>query len=265
MTAELKQRAKALDWYHTLELPGGYVTPGYFDLRNIVRRVPIPRSLAGKRCLDLAASDGFWSFEMARRGAAEVVSVDLDNASRQDWQGPPSADPRRLAGTGRAREAFETARTLYGFGNLTRVDLSLYDVSPAELGAFDFVFIGNVLMHLADPARALRAARTVTDGRLLSFEGISLPLSVLRPMAPCAQLWDLDEPRWWTTNMAGHRRLVEAGGFEVVRSGGPIFQPLGDFIPRWPDSIPRTPRQFAFWMFVRRFGCASQWVEGKPR
>ncbi|HWW52579.1 MAG TPA: class I SAM-dependent methyltransferase [Acidimicrobiales bacterium] len=265
MTWQLNQRAKELDWYHTLELPDGYVTPGFFDLRNVARRVPIPRSLAGQRCLDLGASDGFWSFEMAKRGAAEVVSVDLDDAARQDWQGPPSADPKRVAGTGRAREAFEAARTLYDLENVTRVDLSLYDVSPAELGTFDFVFIGNVLMHLADPARALRAARTVTTGLLLSFEGISLPLSVLRPIAPCAQLWDLDEPRWWTTNMAGHRRLVEAGGFGVLRSGGPIFQPLGDFIPRWPASIPTRPRHIAFWLFVRRFGCASQWVQAAPR
>src|ERR1700730_19119207 len=71
----LLDEARALKWYHTLELPGGYVTPGYFDLRAVSRKVPIPPSLSGLRCLDLASSDGFWAFEMARRGAEEVVRV----------------------------------------------------------------------------------------------------------------------------------------------------------------------------------------------
>jgi tRNA (mo5U34)-methyltransferase len=59
--AGLFAEARQLKWYHTLELPDGYVTPGYFDLRGVSKRVPIPASLAGKRCLDLASSDGFWA------------------------------------------------------------------------------------------------------------------------------------------------------------------------------------------------------------
>jgi tRNA (mo5U34)-methyltransferase len=264
---ELLETAKTLDWYHTLELPGGYVTPGYFDLRSVVDKVPIPKRLDGLRCLDLASSDGFWAFEMARRGAAEVVSVDLDDATRQDWQGGPVRDSSRAAGSGRAHRAFETARGLFGFDNLERHDLSLYDVSPDALGTFDFVFMGNVLMHLADPGRALMAAATVTrgDGEFMSFEGISLPMTILRPVVPVAQLWDLDEPRWWTPNMAGHRRLVEAGGFTILDGGGPLFQKLGDFIPRWPTSVPKRPREMVFWLFVRRFGCASSWVRARTR
>lgn len=260
--SELVLAAKGLDWYHTMDLPGGYTTPGYFDLRQVSRRVPIPSSLAGQRCLDLASSDGFWAFEMARRGATEVVSIDLDDASRQDWQGLP-ADP--TGGTGRAHRAFEIARQLYGFDNMTRVDMSVYDVSVQALGRFDFVFMGNVLIHLSDPSRALATIRTVTSGQFLSYETISLPLSVVRPILPAARLWDLDEPRWWTPNMAGHRRLLEAGGFRVLGHGGPLFMPFGDFIPRWPRHVPKRPKNMAFWLFVRRFGVATQWVRATPR
>jgi tRNA (mo5U34)-methyltransferase len=226
--------------------------------------VPIPASLAGKRCLDLASSDGFWAFEMVRHGAREVVSVDLDDATRQDWQGGRGGGPAQEEGSGRAHRAFDIACDLYGF-DIKRHDLSVYDVSPELLGTFDFVFMGNVLMHLSDPGRALMAIRDVTAGEFLSFEGVSLPLSVLRPFTPSAQLWDLDEPRWWTPNLAGHRRLIEAGGFEIEDAGGPLFQPLGDLIPRWPERIPRRPRHMVFWLFVRRFGCASGWVRARPR
>lgn len=102
---DLARAVGQLDWYHTIELPGGIVTRGYYDHRRLVSRLPIPASLAGRRCLDLASADGFWAFELARRGAAAVVSVDLSDASRQDWQGGPSLQADRSAGTGRAQRA----------------------------------------------------------------------------------------------------------------------------------------------------------------
>ena len=55
-------------WYHTLELPGGIVTPGWFDLRGVVDRLPWP-DVRGKRCLDVGTYDGFYAFELERRGA----------------------------------------------------------------------------------------------------------------------------------------------------------------------------------------------------
>ncbi|MDZ7734101.1 MAG: glycosyltransferase [Acidimicrobiia bacterium] len=99
---------------------------------------------------------GFFAFELARRGAAEVVSVDLADASRQDWQRPPTDAEKLTQGRGRATQAFEVVRDALGL-DVDRVDCSLYDLSPDQLGRFDFVFMGNILLHLADPARALRA------------------------------------------------------------------------------------------------------------
>src|SRR5918996_1345053 len=75
-------------WYHTLELAPGVETPGWFDLRPIVDRLPWP-DVAGKRCLDVATYDGFLAFEMERRGAAEVVAVDVPDPA--DWDWPPDA------------------------------------------------------------------------------------------------------------------------------------------------------------------------------
>src|ERR687891_571158 len=109
---DLATAANELRWYHTIELPGGVVTRGFYDTRRAVGRVPLPESLADMRCLDIASSDGFWAFEMERR------------------------------------------------------ELSVYDLSPEAVGEFDFVFIGNVLVHLRDPIGALQAAHTVTRGEL---------------------------------------------------------------------------------------------------
>lgn len=263
--AALRRRVDELDWYHTFELPGGIVTPGLFDLRSVVPELPIPASLAGMRCLDAASSDGFFAVELARRGAAEVVSVDLDDASRQDWQRRPAERSARAAGSGRAARAFALVCEALDVEAI-RLDRSLYDLSADDVGTFDFVFLGNILLHLADPARALRALHAVTrpDGVLLSFEAISLPMTLLHPRTPAAQLWHDDDARWWTPNLAGHRRLLHAGGWEVTDHGGPLFQRFGARMPRRPRRLPRTGRELVFWLFTRRFGGATAWALARP-
>ena len=63
------------------------MTAGWFDTRATVRKVPLPASLAGKRCLDVGTWDGFWAFEMERRGAESVLAIDLQDQDQWDW--PP--------------------------------------------------------------------------------------------------------------------------------------------------------------------------------
>ncbi len=158
-------------------------------------------------------------------------------------------------------------RDALAMDRVTRVDGNLYDIDPAVLGTFDFVFVGNVLIHLADPARALRALRAVIapGGELFSLEATSLALTLLSPRRPLAQLWDVDDqPRWWTPNKAAHRRLLHAAGFEVLDSGGPLFQPFGAVMPRWPRRPTLRLRELVFWGFVRRVGPASAWVRARP-
>ena len=255
----------AVSWFHTIELPGGVVTPGLFDQRKVVRRLPLPASLDGMRCIDVAAADGFWSFEMARRGAAEVLSADLDDTRLQDTQGVAGQEVE--GATGRAMTAFRLAHDALGLVNLDRVDVSVYDLDPAVHGTFDFAFMGNILLHLSDPARAVAAVRRVLapEGRLLSLEPVSVPLTLLSRRRPLAQLFNFDAPRWWLPNRAAHVRFVEAGGFDVVDSGGLVFQRLGAWRPRLPSSLPRTWTDVGFWSVVRPLGLPSAWVLARPR
>ena len=61
-----------------------------FDLRHQVGRYGLPDRLDGLRVLDVGTWDGFWAFEMERRGA-EVVALDLDDERDLDW--PPRRRP----------------------------------------------------------------------------------------------------------------------------------------------------------------------------
>ena len=76
---ELATEVEKYPWYHTLELGNGVVTKGMFDHRPVLSRYPIPADLTGKRCLDVATMDGYWAFEMERRGAASVTALDLED------------------------------------------------------------------------------------------------------------------------------------------------------------------------------------------
>ena len=81
----LAREVEELWWYHTLELAPGVVTPGWHDMRPVLGEIPLPESLAGKRCLDVGTFDGYWAFEMERRGAAEVVAIDVIDPQKWDW------------------------------------------------------------------------------------------------------------------------------------------------------------------------------------
>lgn len=258
----LSSDVASTSWYHTIELPGGVVTPGMYDLRRAAAKVPLPASLAGKRCLDAASCDGFWAFEMAARGAREVVSVDLGDPALRDWQGTAPPEEHRYD-LGRSQRCFELAKGALQLDNIERRDLSIYDLTPPEIGMFDYVFVGSVLLHLADPVRALRAIRSVTTGEVLSFEHVSLVLSVLSPRHPLASFWRRDESQWWTPNMATHRRWLRSAGWTITASGGPVFQQFGAYHSRRPR-IPRTRQDLIWWGGMRWLGAASQWITARP-
>jgi tRNA (mo5U34)-methyltransferase len=221
--------ASVPSWYHTIEVAPGVVTPGAFDLRGIVDRLPWPE-VRGKRCLDVGTYDGFLAFELERRGAAEVVAVDLPGYEHWDWElhqrdrGPEYM--RRVAGPDVGAGA-RVAREL--LGSAVRFErMSVYELDPGSLGAFDVVVCGSLLLHLRDPLRALAAIRAVCGGYFLSTNQVELGLSLLHPRRPLFRLDGTSgATQWWLANRAGNRQLLRAAGFEVVEESRQYCEPFG--------------------------------------
>jgi tRNA (mo5U34)-methyltransferase len=227
-------------WYHTIELAPGVVTPGWFDLRPILDRMPWP-DVAGKRCLDVGTYDGFLAFEMERRGAAEVIAIDIDDHTKWDW--PPDVratggeNLAKLAGTEKGR-GFRIAAEILG-SKVERRPISVYDLTPSLMGTFDVVVCGSLMLHLRDPMRALEAIRTVCSGVFLSAEEVDLWLSVQHRRKPYLRLDGSGALcQWFVPSAAGHRRMVFSAGFGLERSTRPYVIPFGVSHP----PFPRTPR-----------------------
>lgn len=206
-----RARLDEIGWYHTQELAPGLVTPGMFDLRPYVDRYGIPADLSGLRVLEVGTFEGFWAFELERRGA-EVVAIDVDRIQDLDW--PPRLRP---AEDGRRGEGFELAREALG-SSVQRLGLSIYDATPEALGGtFDLVFCGSVLIHLRDPMLALERMASLCTGRLILTEEYSRRLA-LAPWAPAAEFrgespWSV----WWIPTIRGWQAMVRAAGFDNVR------------------------------------------------
>jgi tRNA (mo5U34)-methyltransferase len=213
-------------WYHTIQLREGLVTPGEYDLRPIVERLPLPDSLAGKRCVDLGSRDGFYAFEMERRGASEVVSIDIDDPDEVAMPATAPADRDAIAEELRiGNQAFETARRAIG-SKVRRELVSIYALDPEVHGRFDFAVLGSLLLHLRDPVGALASARRVITGQLLVVDAVAVSPDLFR-RRPVAELYMQGAPFWWVCNPAGLRRMAEAAGFRVERTSRPFIVPHG--------------------------------------
>jgi tRNA (mo5U34)-methyltransferase len=212
---DLRARAADIGWYHTLELAPGVVTEGMFDLRPWVGHYGLPERLDGLRVLDVGSWDGFWAFEMERRGAAEVVALDLDDERELDW--PPRRRPAEDAFPLEPRGAgFRLAHEALG-SQVERVVCNLYDADPADLGTFDLVVCGMVVIHLRDQLLALERIARLCRGTFISAEE---PSRVLDPLPFPASRYHADRDAavvYWMPNRRGWRAMLRTAGFDEVR------------------------------------------------
>jgi tRNA (mo5U34)-methyltransferase len=181
-------------------------------MRPYVPLYGLPDSLAGKRVLEIGTWDGFWAFELERRGA-EVVAIDLDDERALDW--PPRRrhpDPNLVRGAG-----FRLAKELLG-SHVERVVCSVYDATPEELGTFDLVFCGSVLLHLRDQLKALeRIANLVRPGGTFISAEEYEPVTDLVPFPVARFRGNRDAAVvFWVPSRKAWREMLWFAGFDHV-------------------------------------------------
>ena len=205
-------------WYHTIELPGG-PTDGAVDLRAIAPRV-LPRRLDGLRAVDIGTFDGFWAFELERRGAAEVLATDLERFDDAQWPRPNRPALSAEAGDRSPGERFGLAHRALG-SQVRRVVTSVHDLTAETLGGpVDLAVMGDLLLHLRDPVGALERVHDalVPGGRLVTLEQVNVPLTLLRPRRAAGSFQArATAMSWWEPNLRCLQDWLALGGFASVR------------------------------------------------
>jgi tRNA (mo5U34)-methyltransferase len=237
--AQRSEIAELAPWFHNIHLPTGEQTaPGHwlgdFPASKWERlRSSIPARLDGWTALDIGCNAGFYSIELARRGA-RVVGID--------------SDPRYL------HQARWVARQFGLEGSIEFREMQIYDLSRSR-ETFDLVWFMGVFYHLRYPLLGLDIAAEKVR-RMLVFQTLTMPgdeVCTTVPEGGDIEARDIfldagwpklafiehsfvnDPTNWWAPNHAAVEAMLRSAGFRVMeRPGHEIYicEPGRDALPR---------------------------------
>ena len=210
-------------WFHNLHLPDGTQTAPNHRLGDFPaykwKRLSehIPQDLTGWKVLDIGCNAGFYSFELAKRGAA-VTGID--------------SDPHYLA------QAKWAARQYCLEDRITFHRMQVYDLAYIE-ETFDLVLFMGVFYHLRYPTLALDIVSQRVR-RMMAFQTLTMPGKevcentdgldfdnreiMLEPGWPKMAFIEgrfADDPtNWWVPNHACVEAIVRASGMQVTKALG---------------------------------------------
>ena len=214
-----KEIQKMGPWFHNLHLGNGIQTaPDHFlgDFPSFKWKEiepHIPKDLTGWKVLDIGCNAGFYSFELAKRGA-KVTGIDLD--------------PHYL------HQANWAAGKLGLSQNVNFVNLQVYDLAHTE-ETFDIIWFMGVFYHLRYPMLALDIISQKVK-RLLVFQTLTMPgKSAFNPkddynindreemlkeewpkMAFIENKLNNDPTNWWAANESAILAMMRTCGMSLM-------------------------------------------------
>lgn len=156
----------------------------------------LPEDHHGKRVLDIGPWDGYFTFEMERRGA-EVTAIDYID-----------------------QDTFRELHRVLGSRAVYRL-MDVYELDPGDVGMFDIVLCLGVLYHLKHPLLALERICAVTrdvcivDTFVVDDEAWA---TGVRPPVPYIEFYERDElagqiDNWSGPTVSAVEALVRSAGF----------------------------------------------------
>ena len=198
-TAKLRKEVEKINWWHKIDFGNGVITPGIDITPEKLEWIQMSQNLVGKSVLDIGAWDGFFSFEAERRGASRVLAIDS-----HVWKNG-------------AKVGFELARKVLG-SKVEDKEIDVMDVSPENIGIFDYVLFLGVLYHLRHPLLALEKISSVTRDQLVLETHVEL-IGGKRPVMAFYPENEINEDstNWCGPNPAAIKSMLHDVGFTKVK------------------------------------------------
>jgi tRNA (mo5U34)-methyltransferase len=217
---EVQQAIEALGpWFHNIHLPDGTQTAPNHNFGDFPSfkwdkiKQCIPEDLSGWKALDIGCNAGFYSIELARRGA-EVLAIDLDEhyLKQAEW-------------------------VVQQFGLEKQINfrkMQVYDLSKLE-EKFDLIWFMGVFYHLRYPMLALDIIAQKVN-RMLVFQTLSMPGKEILDIPNDLKLTERnlmleegfpkmafiekslagDHTNWWAPNHQGILSMLRSCGLQVT-------------------------------------------------
>lgn len=198
-------------WWHHIELGYGIVTPGHCwggrpdILCLLLEKLDLPNDLCGKSVVDIGAWDGFFSFEVEKRGASKVLAIDKCHRMFKEGQ---FLDART--------KGFEIAKEILA----SKVEYKIMDVLDLtpDIGTFDIALCLGLIYHLENPILALKKIASVTK-EMVVIESEVLDKGGNIPLAQFIEtVYHGDPTVWWIPNRACLEAMVCSVGFKRIHS-----------------------------------------------
>lgn len=215
--------ASLAPWFHNLVLPSGHHTAPDHPLGDFPRfkwdmiSGHIPADLSGWSALDIGCNAGFYSLQLAQRGA-DVVAIDHDEhyLAQARW-----------------------AAQLFDLDDRIRFERrGVYDLADVDR-SFDLVLFMGVLYHLRYPLLALDLV-TQRCAKLLVVQTLTMPGEEVEATPPDLDIDQRDEmmspgwpkmafiehrladdpTNWWAPNHAAVEAMLRSCGMRVVERPG---------------------------------------------
>jgi SAM-dependent methyltransferase len=210
-------------FYQTIELPEVGVIAGSWDHRETADVFLGHVNFKQKSVLDVGPANGFFSFEMEKRGA-QVTAIDLGQNSPWDVVPHPFLDEETLAANMRQNVRMVENAFWYSHKALkSKVQLvygSVYDV-PKKLQSVDIALMSNVLQHFRDPLHAIQRVSQVVKETLVITETLWYDDprffdSASMRLIPRAETPEVNHS-WWQASPSFVMELLKLLGFPEMK------------------------------------------------
>jgi len=209
-------------FYHSVELPGGEVIAGPWDLRGRELEYLGNVDLGRRRVLEFGPATGALTYYMERSGA-EVTSFDVGyDVSIDLHPAPGNVDTRKLR-LDHAQMIGETQNSWWylhrAYESKARMVYGDIYALPGDIGEYDVSVFAAILLHLRSPVAALeQAARHTRDTIIVTepwgFGRESMHENIMK-IFPYGEggRWTL----WWSISAGAVVQMLDTMGFRDTR------------------------------------------------